>query len=57
MKGGGGFAHITIGTAEEVVSTHTLVGGAVAVEPLCGDFQCGVGSKGNIVTVKTVCFV
>ena len=57
MKGGGGFAHITIGTAEEIVGTHTFVGGAVTVEPLGGDFQCGVCSKGNIVAVEAVCLV
>ena len=57
MEGSGGFAHITIGTAEEIVGTHTFVGGTVAVEPLGGDFQHRVGSKGYIVAVKTVCFV
>ncbi len=57
MKGGRGFAHITIGTAEEIVGTHALIGGAVAVEPLGGFLQHRVGSKGYIVTVEAVCLV
>ena len=57
LKGGWGFAHVAVGTTQEVVGTHALIGGAVTVEPLCCRPQHGVASYRKVVTVEAVSLV
>jgi hypothetical protein len=47
-------AHVAVGTAEEVVGTESLVGGAVMVEIVDGLTKQAVGGDGDIVAVEAV---
>jgi len=55
FEGFGCLAHVSVGTAEEVVSTHAFVGRTVTVVVVDSLQELAVGGYLDIVTVKAVC--
>ena len=47
-------SYVAVGTAEEIVGTEALVGGAVMVEVVDGLTQQAVGGDGDVVAVQAV---